>query len=524
MSNVNIVATAPSTNPVAGAGTWTVTLPANRGTLGIDPITVTATDVTEGLQSAPVTFNLTVSPTPEHSYTNSTYITINDVTNAAPYPSTIDVEGLKGRVSTVKVTLYGFNHSYPSDVGVLLVNSGPVNGATENVVLMNRAGDGTPIWWPTNTINLTFDQNAPSVIPVTTALATGSYRPADYKAPTVPGYNFFPGPGVPPPNGPYDTDLSKYQYTWPDGVWSLYVVDDTPNDVGSITNGWVLTIVTTPRMITWPGDLTIAESGSVTVPFSIGDDSKNPTGPQFVWSYTPKNTTTNTFNAALFPNATNVTVAEVPDGTHMNYTMTITPAANQYGTNIITLDGTDINNLVAERSLEVSVPHTPQPPVLVLDYGTNNAFSMAAGGATNIPVNYFDPEGQVATLSVTLSSNPDLLPASSFEITPNSVIVRPFAANFGQGVVTLMATTPDNRASAPVSFTINVTPVLDLFGNGTYINILDVSPANPYPSSITVSSVEGKILRTQVTLRNLMHTYPHDITAVLVGPGGQRSS
>jgi subtilisin-like proprotein convertase family protein len=47
-------------------------------------------------------------------------------------------------------------------------------------------------------------------------------------------------------------------------------------------------------------------------------------------------------------------------------------------------------------------------------------------------------------------------------------------------------------------------------------------PANPYPSTISVSGLTGTIVDVNVTLNNLSHTCTGDIDVLLVGPGGQK--
>src|SRR5262245_53135197 len=70
------------------------------------------------------------------SGTNGTTIVIHDNSAATPYPSSIAVAGLGQPVSHVTVTVWGLEHTFASDVSMLLV--GPQGQA---VVLMSVAGD-----------------------------------------------------------------------------------------------------------------------------------------------------------------------------------------------------------------------------------------------------------------------------------------------------------------------------------------------------------------------------------------------
>ena len=66
------------------------------------------------------------------SFSNTAPITIPSSGTATPYPSNINVSGLSGTTVKATVTLSGFNHTYPSDFGVLLVSP---TGASVNLML-----------------------------------------------------------------------------------------------------------------------------------------------------------------------------------------------------------------------------------------------------------------------------------------------------------------------------------------------------------------------------------------------------
>src|SRR3954454_22174480 len=61
------------------------------------------------------------------------------------------------------------------------------------------------------------------------------------------------------------------------------------------------------------------------------------------------------------------------------------------------------------------------------------------------------------------------------------------------------------------------------FSNSTSIAIPDSGQGTPYPSQINASGFAGNVQKATVTLRNLTHTCPEDIQALLVGPNGAKS-
>src|SRR5689334_10826944 len=129
---------------------------------------------------------------------------------AAPYPSTINVSGLTGAISDVNVTLTGFSHTFPNDVGLLLV--GPTGA---NAVLMLAPPPQTSA---ASNLTLTFDDSATASIPChfsgTLTLASGAYTPWN----CVPDLSFSP----PAPTVlPYGALLSAFNGTSANGTWSL---------------------------------------------------------------------------------------------------------------------------------------------------------------------------------------------------------------------------------------------------------------------------------------------------------------
>lgn len=168
------------------------------------------------------------------SFTNSTPITINDNNAATPYPSTITVSGITAPIASISLTLNGFSHTFPDDVGVMLV--GPTgagqlifNGGTfEDIVNANLTfADGGDEWPGSGTVG------------------SGTYQPFSYyggdtfsaPAPLIDGVN---------PTTTGEKSLSVFNGTDANGVWSLYVEDFVGGDSGIISGGWTLHVAPVP--------------------------------------------------------------------------------------------------------------------------------------------------------------------------------------------------------------------------------------------------------------------------------------
>jgi hypothetical protein len=210
---------------------------------------------------------LPVSCSAVFTFSNSNLVAINsDVsppTKAVPYPSSLGVAGLNGLVvAKVTVTLYGFSHSFPSDVDVLLV--GPLG---QRAILMANAG-GQDRYSVTN-LTLVFDDDATNSLPLFTSLVSGVFKPTNGYLDPYFGYSSlpfnFPSP-APPGNSNSPSVLSVFKNTDPSGTWNLFVVSDVTGDSGVISNGWSLNLsVAVPLqiiqsqtnvVISWPASVT----------------------------------------------------------------------------------------------------------------------------------------------------------------------------------------------------------------------------------------------------------------------------
>jgi subtilisin-like proprotein convertase family protein len=182
-------------------------------------------------------------------FANPAPITLADFSAATPYPSSIEVSCVPSPITQLTVTLTNLSHTYDSDIDILLV--GP---AGQTVMLMSDVGDGNPI----NNATLQFSDAAPNFLADGGPITTGVYKPVDYSPDDI-----LP---VPAPLGPYTPSLAAFSGSDPNGIWSLYVVDDALVDTGMIAGGWSLTIAwesfTLPIQLSLP---TLTGDGSAQV-------------------------------------------------------------------------------------------------------------------------------------------------------------------------------------------------------------------------------------------------------------------
>ena len=161
---------------------------------------------------------------------------------AAPYPSTINVSGIIDPVVGVTVTLNGLTHTYPGDLDFLLVAP---NG--DKMIFLSDVGGTGDV----SNITLTLDDGA-AELPSASQLVSGSFRPSNEGA-----NDAFAGPA---PAGPYgnatpagtDTFASVFGGDDANGNWSLYAVDDVGGDVGTLSGGWTIGILTQDAVVCAP--------------------------------------------------------------------------------------------------------------------------------------------------------------------------------------------------------------------------------------------------------------------------------
>ena len=173
---------------------------------------------------------------------------------ATPYPGNIVVANLATIPLTgnnVTLTINSFARSgRPDDLDMLLV--GPTGASL--IVWSDVGGTGGA----TGTLTITLSDSGASFLPDGGPLASGTFKPTNES--TV--QDTFPAPA---PAGPYgnpgpaaagtDTFATEFNGTNPNGTWSLYILDDTPNSGGETTTigSWSLDInATVPSTLaTW---------------------------------------------------------------------------------------------------------------------------------------------------------------------------------------------------------------------------------------------------------------------------------
>ncbi len=150
-------------------------------------------------------------------------ITIPDAGVSTPYPATLTVSGLPVNAVIHSVKLNGLSHDFLSDVDVLLKSP-----TGTNVILMSDVGGNHAA----SGVDYSFEDGAPLM--TTGTNLSGTNRPTNLVGPGIQPDDFpTPGPGSVDQASPALSTITGD----PNGVWSLYVVDDFAGDAGSIT-GW----------------------------------------------------------------------------------------------------------------------------------------------------------------------------------------------------------------------------------------------------------------------------------------------
>jgi len=439
-ANLQLSATSsnPSLLPVAdiifgGSGSnRTVTLMPEADATGSTTVTISVTD---GQLTATDTLVVTVNPavTFTKAFTNSTSITVPIQGASTPYPSLINVAGLRGIVQNATVTIRNVTHSWGGDLDILLVSP-----TGKKVVLMSDAGLGA-----LNNVTVTLSDAAASPLP-SSGLVSGTYRPANY----APVDTF----AAPAPAGPYGGTLSVFNGDSANGTWSLYVFDDGQGDQGSIAGGWSLTLTTvadaagTPTISSISDQFSTVNTAIPPIPFVV-DDSDTPVDSLVLTAQSSNPGLLATNNIAF-------------DGTGTNRTVTLSPVPDQIGAATITITVSDGTNSSGDSFvLTVNAINTPPTISSVSDQSIDEDTSTGA-----IPFVIGDAESAPGTLILSKgSSNTALVPSSNVVFggsgSNRTVAVTPALNQTGTATITL--TVSDGQYSTNTTFVVTVNPVND---------------------------------------------------------------
>ena len=312
---------------VVAAGGGPVTRPLTFVASGSCGSTITASiqlqDGAINLGTLNYSFPLGTTTTASTTFSNNTAIVIpatgTGATTGAPantYPSTITVAGVTSPVTKVSVALKNISHTFPSDVDVLLV--GPTG---VKFILMSDVIGGSD--WTGQTY--TFTDDAAATLPSSgTPPASGNFKPTNINT----GDQFpIPAPAAPyltPATAGTDTLNSAFAGLNPNGVWSLYVVDDAASDTGQFAGGWDLT-VTTGTPVCNVQSCTLTCPANITVPADISGTSAvvnfaaTPTGTCGVLNYAPA-------SGSTFPLGTTTVNVSGANAAACSFTVTVTPS------------------------------------------------------------------------------------------------------------------------------------------------------------------------------------------------------
>jgi subtilisin-like proprotein convertase family protein len=186
------------------------------------------------------------------TYENANQIDIPDQGRASDYPSTIDVQGLPGRITDVTVALRGLSHTRPADLDILLVSP----DGDDSFVMSDACGTGFENY------SFYFTKNAASSMPSGPSSSCDQvvYRPTAYE----------PGETLPFVAGnTHVADFDEFAGGHPNGTWRLYVHDDNYGDSGTIRLGWSLGIQTAVPDAVVPGNTTTGAADPYPVTQSV---------------------------------------------------------------------------------------------------------------------------------------------------------------------------------------------------------------------------------------------------------------
>ena len=210
--------------------------------------------------------------------------------------------------------------------------------------------------------------------------------------------------------------------------------------------------------------------------------------------------------------------------------ISIKPKANQTGNATITITAKDKNNAIGTGTFTVTVNAVDDAPTIVAE---KSELSTGSGEPVQVKFTVDDNETAATALIVKASS-------SNIAIVPSTdnggLVVSALVAKDGKaegtltinptpekdGKVTITLEVSDGANKVTTTVLLTVRPSTNrIFENTAPITIQDNSSANPYPSDIAVSGLQGKLAKISVTLNKINHSFPGDIDILLASPNGK---
>ncbi len=313
---------------------------------------------------------------------NTASVSIPELGAAAVYPTVITVAQVTGLVSRVEVTLSNLSHQFPDDLDVLLVSPSGVH-----VMLMSDCGGGFTM---TNRV-LSFSDAASGFLPNASLILPGTYRPTDYEL----------GDRLPPPAPPGmpATQLTAFNGSDPNGVWSLFIVDDSAGDAGVLAGGWSLQL-TTVEPVSPAADLAVSgaatpdpgSTGSgVTYTVNVVNRGPNtasavtltntlPPGFAFVSATAPQGTYTNVGSRVVF------SLGDVGAGATLPITIVAVPSVPGQSVNEarVSSTSTDLNPADNVASIALFVQSVAAPLLSASFNAANDQFTVTVEGVPGL--------------------------------------------------------------------------------------------------------------------------------------------